>query len=275
MKKLLEKYESYLNAEEKSKSTIEKYIHDIKRFIDYTGGRELVKQLVVDYKDSLAQKYSVSTVNGAIAAMNGFFDFIGRPELRVKPLKKQKNIFCREEKELSKAEYNRLLCAAEREGNRRLKLIIETICSTGIRVSELKYITAEAVKNGQADVNCKGKRRIIFMPKRLKNLLSEYIRQRGIKSGPVFVTKSGKAVSRGNIWRDMKKLCDDAGVEKSKVFPHNLRHLFAREFYRIEKDIAKLADLLGHANVETTRIYIMETGEEHRKILERMGLVYQ
>lgn len=273
MRDFLENYEVYLISEEKSSGTIEKYIRDTSGFLSFAGEEEITKQTVIEYKEALALKYEVSTVNSILAAMNGFFEFIGRPELRVKPIKKQKSIFCRKDRELSREEYLRLLEAARKNDGQRLYMIMQTICSTGIRISELKYITAEAVRCGRAEVSCKGKLRVILLPKKLRKSLEKYISRHGIKEGPVFITKSGRPVSRGNVWRDMKKLCEKANVDKSKVFPHNLRHLFAKEFYRLEKDLAKLADILGHANIETTRIYIMENGENHERILEKMKLV--
>lgn len=273
MKELLEKYTNYLITEEKSIGTVQKYRHDLEYFFNFAENRAITKQLVIEYKERLVEKYSVSTVNSMLAALNGFFVYMGRTELRVKPLKRQRSIFCRKERELTKPEYFRLLETARKRGNGRLLLIMQTICSTGIRISELKYITTEAVKTGQTEVSCKGKLRVIFLNKKLRKSLTEYIRKNGIREGAIFVTRGGQPVARSNVWRDMKKLCDEAGVDKSKVFPHNLRHLFAREFYRLERDLAKLADLLGHTNIETTRIYIMESGEGHERIISRMGLV--
>ena len=266
-------YGEYLLSEERSSGTVLKYIRDVRRLIAFAEGREITKQLVISYKEELCRTYSVNTVNSMIAAINGYFSFAGEYSLRVKPLKKQREIFCKKERELTKEEYYRLLRTAEHCGKRRISLIMQTICSTGIRISELKYITAAAAKTGRAQVRCKGKLREIFIGSKLKELLKAYIKQNGIAEGPIFVTRSGKPVDRGNVWREMKKLCKEADVDESKVFPHNLRHLFAREFYSVEKDIAKLADVLGHSNIETTRIYIMEDGDNHQKIISRMGLV--
>ena len=208
-----------------------------------------------------------------IASLNSFFLFIGKTDLIIKTIKEQRQLFCSEDKELSKEEYTRLVSAAKSRGNWRLILIIQTICGTGIRVSELKYITVEAVERGEAVVLCKGKRRSVFIVKALQKKLLRYIKEQKIKTGSVFVTKTGKPINRTNIWRDMKNLCKEANVNPQKVFPHNLRHLFARVFYGIEKDIAKLADILGHSSINTTRIYIISTGSEHRQRMEGMRLV--
>lgn len=272
MSSQLKNYEIYLISEEKSSGTIEKYIRDTTRFLNFVGNETITKQNVIEYKETLVEKYEISTVNSVLASLNSFFEFVERPELRVKPLKKQKNIFCRKDRELSREEYIRLLKVSEK--NQRLYLIMQTICATGIRISELKYITAKAVRDGRTEVCCKSKRRVIFLPKKLRKSLEKYIKRQGIKEGTVFVTKSGSPISRGNVWRDMKNLCERAGVDKKKVFPHNLRHLFAKEFYSVEKDLAKLADVLGHSNIETTRIYIMENGENHERILDKMELVF-
>ena len=208
-----------------------------------------------------------------LASINSLFVFLNRFDLKVKSLKLQQQVFCSEEKELTKAENKRLCQAAKQKKNERLNLIIQTICATGIRVSELQYITIEAAKCGEAIVNCKAKTRSVFIVKELKQKLLRYAAEQGIKSGMIFVTKNGKPINRTNIWREMKALCKDANVNPQKVFPHNLRHLFARTFYGIEKDIAKLADILGHSSINTTRIYIISTGTEHRKRMENMHLI--
>ena len=208
-----------------------------------------------------------------LASINSLFAFLGWHDLRVKSLKLQQQVFCPEEKELTKAEYARLCRTAERKHNERLNLILQTICGTGIRVSELQYITVEAAKNGEAVVNCKAKTRSVFIVKELKQKLLRYAAEQNIKSGMIFVTRTGKPISRTNIWREMKALCEEANVNPGKVFPHNLRHLFARVFYGIEKDIAKLADILGHSSINTTRIYIISTGTEHRQRMESMRLI--
>lgn len=269
----LRQFEDYLVCEERSNATIEKYLHDMRTFYEFVGNREVVKSIVLDYKNALISSHAVTSANSMLAAINVFFRFCGWYDLCVKQYKIQKSAFCPEEKELTKAEYMRLVQAAKRNSNERLNLIIQTICGTGIRVSELQYITVEAVHKSEAFVNCKGKNRRIFIVAELQKKLLQYIKRQNIKSGAVFVTKNGKPVSRHNIWRDMKALCKDAGVSPSKVFPHNLRHLFARTFYGIEKDIAKLADILGHTSINTTRIYIITTATEHKRKMENMRLI--
>ena len=269
----LRQFEDYLVCEERSNATIEKYLHDMRTFYEFVGNREVVKSIVLDYKNALISSHAVTSANSMLAAINVFFRFCGWYDLCVKQYKIQKSAFCPEEKELTKAEYMRLVQVAKRNSNERLNLIIQTICGTGIRVSELQYITVEAVHKSEAFVNCKGKNRRIFIVAELRKKLLQYIKRQNIKSGAVFVTKNGKPVSRHNIWRDMKALCKDAGVSPSKVFPHNLRHLFARTFYGIEKDIAKLADILGHTSINTTRIYIITTATEHKRKMENMRLI--
>ncbi len=273
-KRLIEEYAEYLRMEEKSKNTIDKYVRDIKVLYAFIGEKPVSKELALDYKEHLLEaNYAVSSINSIIASMNSFFIFIGLEHIKIKVIKEQKQIFCSEEKELTKAEYTRLVNAAAHNDNKRLSLIIETICCTGIRVSELRFITVEAVQKGEAVVCCKGKRRSVFIVKNLRKKLLQYAKEEIIKTGQIFITRNGNSVSRTNIWRDMKKLCQDAKVNPKKVFPHNLRHLFARVFYGIEKDIAKLADILGHSSINTTRIYIISTGSEHRQRMENMRLV--
>ena len=194
-------------------------------------------------------------------------------DLRVKNLKIQKQIFASADRELTKAEYGRLLQAAQQKKNKRLYLLMQTICSTGIRVSEVRYVTVEAVSRGVAEIYCKSKHRQVFLPKQLCQILKRYIKEQKIKSGAVFVTKTGNPLDRSNIWSDMKKLCMAANVSEKKVFPHNLRHLFARTYYSLQRDVVRLADILGHSNVNTTRIYTMETGEVHRKQIQKLGLL--
>ena len=271
--KQIREFEEYLYSEERSVATVEKYLHDLRVFYAFMEEKELNKAAVLEYKSDLLNKYAVTSANSMLAAVNAFFRYLGWYELCVKQYKIQKSAFCSEEKELTRAEYIRLIEAAKRKGNERLNLIIQTICGSGIRVSELSYITVEAVKRGEALVNCKGKNRRIFIVSELRKKLLAYAKAQNIKAGTVFVTRNGKPVSRHNIWRDMKALCADAGVSPSKVFPHNLRHLFARTFYGIEKDIAKLADILGHTSINTTRIYIITTATEHKRKMENMRLI--
>lgn len=270
--KHLQSFRDYLFQEEKSAATIEKYCRDVNRFLFFVGEHVLTKELVISYKKYLAeQNYAVRSINSMLASLNCFLEFLGRVDLKVKIIRIQRKAYCEEKQELTKAEYLRLLDAAK--NHRQLKLVMQTICSTGIRISELKYFSVEGVLRGEISVHCKNKTRIILIPGKLKKLLLAYAKQRSIKSGPIFITRSGKPLDRSNIWSQMKKLCDAAGVARTKVFPHNLRKLFARTFYRIEKDIAKLADILGHGSIETTRIYIMTTGVEHRRKIEQLGLV--
>lgn len=264
----------YLKNEEKSKNTIEKYIRDVKLFFAYVKSVEITKEKVIAYKNKLiCDNYAIRSVNSMLASINSLFVFLGWLDLKAKNIKLQRQIYYPEEKELTKAEYIRLCRTAERNHNERLNLILQTICGTGIRVSELQFITVEAVKSNVAIVSLKGKTRSIFIVKELKKKLLRYAKNQNIKSGMIFVTRTGKAINRTNIWREMKSLCKDANVNPQKVFPHNLRHLFARVFYGIEKDIAKLADILGHSSIDTTRIYIISTGTEHRRCMENMRLI--
>ena len=273
---MIPEFENYLRECERSAATIEKYLHDVRCFVQFAEEKkmnEITKQTVLDYKAYLGEKYAVASANSMLAALNCFLRFCGRQELCVKQFKIQRQAYCPEERELTKAEYIRLLEAANKKHNERLNLIIQTICGTGIRVSELQFITVEALQNGEAVVNCKGKNRRIFIVTELKKKLLRYVKEQKIGSGAIFVTRNGKPISRHAVWKEMKSLCREARVPESKVFPHNLRHLFARTFYGIEKDIAKLADILGHANINTTRIYIVTTGAEHRRKMEHMRLI--
>lgn len=271
--KVIAEFKENLILEERSEITVEKYIRDVKAFAKYAQNNAVTKETVIAYKKHLQENYAVRSVNSMLASINSLFAFLGWHDLKVKSLKLQQQVFCPEEKELTKAEYARLCRTAERKHNERLNLILQTICGTGIRVSELQYITVEAVKQSEAMVNCKAKTRSVFIVKDLKQKLLRYAAEQNIKSGMIFVTRTGKPISRTNIWREMKALCDEANVNPQKVFPHNLRHLFARVFYGIEKDIAKLADILGHSSINTTRIYIISTGTEHRQRMENMRLI--
>lgn len=265
-------FKEYLIREEKSPITIEKYLRDAGTFVAFAAGRQVTKELTLSYKQNLVEKdYAVRSINSMLASLNSFLEFLGLNEARVKSLRQQKQIFCAEEKELTKAEYMRLLKASQKQ--EQLNLLLQTICGTGIRVSELKYFTAEDVRRGTVSVRCKNKIRTILVPDSLRKRLLDYAKKNGIREGCIFVTRKGNPLDRSNIWSQMKKLCEKAGVSASKVFPHNLRKLFARTFYGIEKDIAKLADILGHSSIETTRIYIMTTFMEHRSKIERFGLV--
>lgn len=266
-------FKEHLILQEKSLATIEKYMRDVTAFARFTDNINTTKESVIAYKKYLKANYAVRSVNSMLASINALFSFLGRYDLKVKSFKVQQKVFCPEEKELTKAEYTRLCKTAKNTRNERLNLILQTICGTGIRVSELQFITVESIKSGEAAVNSKAKTRSVFIVKELKRKLLQYAKKQGIESGAIFITGKGKPINRTNIWREMKKLCAKAAVNPKKVFPHNLRHLFARVFYSIEKDIAKLADVLGHSNINTTRIYIISTGLEHRRYMENMRLV--
>lgn len=269
----LQVFEQYLRHDEKSQATIEKYMRDVRCFVTYAGEVSVDKEITLSYKSMLEENYAITSANSMLAALNAFLRFAGWQDACVKQFKVQKQVYSSTEKELTKAEYQRLVQTARQQGNQRLDLVIQTICGTGIRVSELKYITVEALQRGEANVSCKGKSRVVFIISALRKKLLRYAKRQRIQSGPIFITKNGKPLNRSNIWREMKTLCKQAGVSPEKVFPHNLRHLFARTFYGIEKDIVKLADILGHTSINTTRIYTMTTGVEHRQKLERLRLV--
>ena len=271
--KLLKMYIQYLHEQEKSQSTINSYKRELFSLQMYKDQYPLTKEKLIAYKAILTNQYTPSTCNVAIAAINSFLRFVGREDLAIKPLRVQKQIFENQDKELSKKDYNKLVRAAIINGDERTALAIQTICATGIRVSELQYITVEAIKSGQAHICNKGKNRIVFIPKTLSNLLKKYVINHNIYSGPVFITRNGKALDRSNLWKSMKQLCSIAGVQQSKVFPHNLRHLFAKTYYTQQKDISRLADILGHSNINTTRLYTRESGAIHAKQIEGLGLI--
>lgn len=264
----------YLGAEERSSATAEKYLHDVRQFAAWLQGDEVTKETVAQWKAHLLGKnYSPSTVNGKLAALNAFFAFVQWQDCRVKALKIQRRLFRASDRELTRDEYDRLVSAARTGKQERLALLMETICATGIRVSEVRYITVEAARDGKAEIALKGKIRTILLPGKLCRKLLKYARAQKTASGEIFLTRSGHSLSRKQIWAEMKTLCERAGIEPTKVFPHNLRHLFARCFYRVCRDIAKLADVLGHSSVETTRIYLIATGTEHARTLDRLRLV--
>ena len=269
----LKRFETYLVRNENSTATVEKYLRDVRVFLTFIEYGTFDKQDVLRYKDWLIKIYKPTSANSMIGGLNTFLKFVGANGFTIKQFKIQREAYCSEEKELTRQEYYRLINTANSKCNQKLSLIIQTICSTGIRVSELKFITVEAVRVGEAVITLKGKTRKIFIIPELKNKLLRYIKQQNLYTGSVFLSKNGKPILRNNVWRDMKSLCEQAGVKRSKVFPHNLRHLFARTFYGIEKDIAKLADILGHSNVNTTRIYIVTTGAEHKKKMQNMRLI--
>ncbi len=269
---VIAQFRSFLFQEEKSEVTIDKYIRDARSFGDYVGDHSVTKELVIAFKHSLMERgYALRSVNSILASINKLLCYLGWEDLKTKSLRQQRQIYCNEDRELTKAEYLRLLQAAEEKP--QLHLIMQSICGTGIRVSELQYFTVEAVCRGEIVIRCKNKTRTILVPGKLRKKLLAFAQKNKISQGPIFLTKSGKPLSRTSIWGQMKRLCEKAGVKHTKVFPHNLRKLFARTFYGIEKDIAKLADILGHSSINTTRIYIMSTGKEHRQKIEKLGLV--
>ena len=267
-------YEGYLRAEERSPGTIEKYLRDVRAFARWLDGRPVTKELAAGWKEHLlGQGYAPVTINAMLTAVNRFFIFAGWEACRVKFLKIQRRLFRDDSRELTRPEYDRLLAAARDQGRERLALLLETICATGIRVSEIRYVTVEAARAGRAEIALKGKIRTILLPGKLCRKLLKYARRQKNASGEIFLTRSGRGLSRKQIWAEMKSLCAKAGVAPTKVFPHNLRHLFARTFYRVCRDVARLADVLGHSSIETTRIYLISTGTEHAAALERLGLV--
>ncbi len=267
-------YTEYLHREERAENTIAKYLYDIREFFAWMAGRSVTKEAVTAYKEYLYEKgRSARTVNSVLAALHSCFSFMGWSDCKVKYLKVQRQMFRDTSRELTKEDYLRLVQTAEKQGNVRLALLLETICGTGVRVSEVPYITVQAVQKGRADIFLKGKIRTILIPNKLARKLQKYAKKQKIASGEIFITKSRRGMSRRQIWGEMKRLCKMAGVEASKVFPHNLRHLFARSFYKVCKDIVRLADVLGHSSVETTRIYLITSGSEHSRYLEQLGLV--
>ena len=267
---MIQHFAAELREDEKSNATVEKYVRDVKAFSNYLMNRELNKQEVMNYKKMITESYAPASVNSMLVSINSFLKFINHPECRVKLLKIQRQMFLSEKKELTLREYRKIVNAA---GDSRIGLVMRTICETGIRVSELRYVTVEAVKQGRAVVDCKNKTRVILIPAQLRKSLFTYIKKAGVFAGSVFVTKNGKPLERSNIWREMKALGKTADVDAEKIFPHNLRHLFARTFYSVEHDIVRLADLLGHSSINTTRIYTIENGREHANCLERVHRV--
>ena len=273
-KKEIRQFSDALAEEERSAGTIEKYVRDVRRFAAWLDGEEVSRERTAAWRDCLLERgYAPFTINSMVAAVNRFFAVLGWEDCKVKALKIQRKLFRDDRRELTREEYQRLLDAAHGLGRERLALLLETICATGIRVSEVKYITVEAAHAGRAEISLKGKLRTILLPGKLCRKLKKYARQQKTASGEIFLTRSGKSLSRRQIWAEMKRLCKAAGVAPSKVFPHNLRHLFARTFYRVCRDVVKLADVLGHSSIETTRIYLISTGSEHANILRKMHLV--
>ena len=262
-----------LGEEERSPATLEKYLREVRQFAAFLGGREVTRELAAAWREELSARQSPATVNGKLTALDRLLAFLGWEDCRVKHLRVQRQLFRDSARELSREEYARLVETARRLGRGRLSLLMETICATGIRVSEVRYITAEAVREGRTEIALKGKIRTILLPGNLCRKLEKYARQKKITSGELFLTRSGRPMSRKQIWAEMKGVCRAAGVAPSKVFPHNLRHLFARCFYRVSRDVAKLADVLGHSSIETTRIYLISTGAEHARTLDQLRLI--
>lgn len=270
---MIASYAAYLRDQEKAESTIQQYSRNLTELQLWLAGRPLSKSALIEWKQMLTGKYAATTVNAILAAVNSFLSYMRWGNVTVKLLKIQRSSFIDGGRELSRTEYTRLVQTAEKQGNQRLSLVLQTICATGIRVSELQFITVKAVQTGRAEIVNKGKRRPVFLPEKLRRLLKKYLQKQKSTAGAVFVTRTGKAINRSNIWREMKGLCEAAGVEPGKVFPHNLRHLFARTYYALEKDLSRLADILGHSSVSTTRIYTAESGIVHARQIERMGLI--
>lgn len=274
LNEMLDNYRGYLEDEERSKATVEKYLRDVKAFFEFLGeGRSMTRERVREYKQELKENYKISSANSMLAALNSFFVFLGREELKVKLFKVQRALYCRPETELTGKDYERLVQAARRKGDLMMSMLIQTMGSTGIRISELPFVTVEALQTGRAEIYNKGKSRVVLLPEELTRLLKKYCRKTGIRAGSVFVTKYGNPVDRSNVSKKMKQLGREAGVDTAKVFPHNLRHLFARTFYNIEKDVVRLMDLLGHSSINTTRIYTADTEEQPRRQMSRMKLV--
>lgn len=270
---LIESFSRYLLENEKSPATIDKYVRDVTAFMNNANGSAITKDLVIAYKHNITELYAVRSVNSMLSSINSFFEFMEWYDCKVKTIKLQQEIYWSEEKELTEEEYLLLVRTAEENGDKRLSLILQTICSSGIRISELSFVTVKAAKRGEAIVKCKGKTSKVFQLPELCKMLTAYAAENEINHGAIFVGKNGKPIHRTTVWREMKALCKTANISPSKVFPHNLRHVFAKVFYKLEKDIAKLADILGHSSINITRIYIMTTGDEHRKKIEQMKLL--
>lgn len=271
--KTIKNYIRYLHEQERSESTIKSYRREVMSLQFYLDDSPLTKNKLLSYKTMLTSHYAPTTCNVSIAALNSYLKYMGRQDLMLNPLKIQRQIYEPADKELTRREYDKLIRAANINGQERLSLIIQTICSTGIRVSELQYITAESLKEGKCLVTNKGKSRIVFIPAPLQKLLKRYVVNSNITSGSIFITRSGKPLDRSNIWAEMKRLCTIAKVNPEKVYPHNLRHLFARTYYNQYHDLSRLSDLLGHTSINTTKIYTMETGAVHARQIAALGLV--
>lgn len=273
-KENIQAFGRYLYEQERSPATVEKYLRSLERFYVWMPEEKNVdKPTVIAYKKELSKHHVPAGVNTVLAALNGFFRYMTWQDCTVRALHIQRRVFSAPETELSREEYMRLVGAAREKKDSRLALLLQLIASTGIRVSEIRYVTAEALERNRVQIQLKGKIRTILLPGKLCRKLKAYQHQRGIRSGPIFLTRTGKALDRREVWAQMKRLCNAAGVDKSKVFPHNLRHLFARTFYQAQQDIVKLADVLGHSSIETTRIYLLSSGQEHQRVLDRLRLI--
>lgn len=270
----LEEFRRCLQERENAPATISKYIRDVRTFYQYAGeDKSVEKERLLKYKEWLMERYAVSSVNSMLAALNQFFSFLGLENWKLKRVRVQRQDLRGAGKELGEEEFHRLVQHARAGKKEQLALIMETICATGIRVSELKFFRAETIAAGTLEVWNKGKYRLVIIPKPLKKKLRRYIKERNIRSGPIFRTRTGKAKDRSNIWKEMKQLAKDAGIDLKKVFPHNLRHLFARVFYQTTKNLINLADILGHSNLEVTRIYASEGIKEWKRDLEKIRLI--
>ena len=273
-KEMLPAYREYLRDEERSRATVEKYLRDVRVFLEYVGENQVLgKERIREYKEELRERYKISSANSMLAAVNSFFVFLGREELKVKLFKVQKVLYSRPEREMTEKDYEKLVRTARRCGDLSMSMLLQTIGSTGIRISELRFITVESLEAGRAEIYNKGKSRVVLLPVELSRMLKKYCREAGILSGSIFVTKHGNPVDRSNVSKKMKQLAREAGVDENRVFPHNFRHLFARIFYSVEKDVVRLMDLLGHASISTTRIYTMTTEDQPRRQMSRMKLV--
>lgn len=269
----IEKFEKHLIFQEKAEATVKKYVLAVRKLSSFLKEKELTKERLIAWRNSMERSLKAATVNGILSAVNAWLAFTGKNELKVKLLKVQRQVFISEERELGVSDYKRLLKAAGEAGKERLYMVMLTLAGTGIRISELKFITVENIRAGRADIHMKGKCRTILLPKKLRKKLLKYAGKMKIVSGILFRTKSGRPLDRSNICHELKKICTQAGVKPSKVFPHNFRHLFARTFYAMEKDLSHLADILGHSSIETTRIYVAASMEVHEKMLEKMDLI--
>ena len=272
-RKKIDCFGNVLRESEKAPLTIQKYVREVLCFMDFLGNSPITKSRVLDYREYLQNIHKSRTVNGKLSAINVYLEYSGLSDCKVKLLRVQRNTFIDENRDLSETEYKRLLAVAKDRQNTSLYHVMLTICNTGIRISELRFITIEAVKSRKAEINLKGKTRIVIIPKELAKRLEQYAMENKIRSGVLFRTRNGKPLDRSNICHDMKKLCEAARVKPQKVFPHNLRHLFAKSYYAIEKNLARLADILGHSSVETTRIYVATCVREYERAMQKMQLI--